>query len=72
MYRERQERCKMPVPAAYGLPADVVALSHLAQDSSFTEVSLYRVSQSKCIQLCPLSKCPVKHMNSAVHKEEFV
>lgn len=39
-YRERQERCNMLFTTAHDFPADVLALSLLAQDSSLTEVSL--------------------------------
>lgn len=68
-YRERQERCKMLVTATHNFSADVLALS--LSDSSFTEVSLQRIDQSKCIRLCLILKCAIKNTNSAVHKEEF-
>lgn len=68
-YRERQERCKMLVTATHNFSADVLALS--LSDSSFTEVSLQRIDQSKCISLCLILKCAIKNTNSAVHNEEF-
>lgn len=66
-----QEEAGKIVTAVHDFPADVLALSLLAQDSSFAEVSLWRVNQTKCIRLCLILKRAIKNMNSAMHKEEF-